>query len=101
MLTVRAVDAIVQLVYPDFSISRLITRVLGHKLITLLLTRQARMLQLPPHLRAGIDSALAGFGNDNKAHVWVNKVEDWMTTQSGWDTHLPASLAPVRTRVQK
>ena len=89
MLSVRAFDALIRLVFRDFSISRLITRVLGHKLITALLMRETRNLKLPGHLRDGINTALAGFGNDNKAPAWLNAVEDWMTIKGGWHARPP------------
>jgi hypothetical protein len=84
MGTARGIDAVARRAVPDFSISRLITRVVGYRLTCALLMSQTRDLSVPAQLRPGIRSLIAGWGKDSKASGWMNAVEDRMTTRGDW-----------------
>jgi hypothetical protein len=84
MVTARGIDALARLSFPDFSISRLITRVIGYRLTCALLMSQTRDLSVPAKLRPGIRSLIAGWGQDSKAPRWMNALEDRMTTRGDW-----------------
>ncbi len=84
MGTARAVDAVVRLALPDFSISRLVTRAIGYRLTCALLMSQTRELAVPAKLRPGIRALIAGWGRDSDASTWMNAVEDRMTTRGDW-----------------
>ncbi len=86
MLGTRALDGLVRLVIPEFSIARFLTRLLGYQLMTRLLMDQTRPLKLPQHLRNRIDSMLAQWGDDPKAPGWMNSLEDRMTISGSWKT---------------
>ena len=76
MGTARGIDAVVRLVFPDFSLSRLITRAIGYRLTCALLMSQTRDLSVPGTLRPGIRSLIAHWGEDAKASRWMNALED-------------------------
>lgn len=85
MGTALGVDAVARLVFPDFSISRLITRAIGYRLTCALLMNQTRDLSVPANLRPGIRALIAGWGDDSKASRWMNFLEDRMTTPGDWE----------------
>ena len=58
---IRVTDTVVRWVLPQFSIARLLTRLLGQKLMYQLLMDQSRPLKLPAHLRTRMEAA---------AHAW-------------------------------
>jgi hypothetical protein len=80
----RAVDAVVRLVFPHFSMSRFITRAIGYRLTCALLMSQTRELSLPGKLRPRIQAMIAGWGKDAKAPHWMNALEDRLTTAGDW-----------------
>lgn len=84
MRTSRALDAVVRLAFPDFSLSRLITRVVGYRLLCTLLMSQTRDLSVPSTLRPGIRAMIAGWGRDKKASPLMNAIEDRLTTTGEW-----------------
>ncbi len=84
MGSARGVDAVARLAFPDFSISRLITRAIGYRLTCALLMSQTRELSVPGKLRPGIRSLIASWGKDAKAPRWMNALEDRMTTRGDW-----------------
>lgn len=79
-----AVDGICRLKWPQFSISRLVTRVVGYHLLTTVLLDQTRPLTLPDHLLNRVDETMATWGEDRKAPRWLNTIEDWLTTRGSW-----------------
>jgi hypothetical protein len=85
MGTARGIDAVARLAFPHFSISRLITRVIGYRLTCLLLMSQTRELSVPARLRPGIRELIAHWGEDSKAPRWMNALEDRMTTPGDWE----------------
>ncbi len=84
MVLTRGIDTLARLVWPDFSIARLITRVLGYRLITRLLMNQTRSLQLPTRLLNPAQQMLDAWGSDPHAPQWMNTLEDKMTVKGSW-----------------
>jgi len=84
MGTALGIDAVVRLAFPNFSISRLITRAIGYRLTCALLMSQTRDLSVPGQLRPGIRSLIARWGADSKAPKWMNALEDRVTTPGDW-----------------
>lgn len=84
MLLVRVFDSLMRLIWPDFSIARFITRVLGYPLTAKLLMDQTRPLRLPNHLLSQMGDALDHWGDDPKAPRWLNALEDRWTVKGSW-----------------
>jgi hypothetical protein len=84
MGTARGIDALARVAFPNFSISRLITRAIGYRLTCALLMSQTRDLSVPGRLRPGIRAVIAGWGADSKASGWMNSLEDRFTTPGDW-----------------
>jgi len=81
---VRVVDALGRLFAPDFSIARLVTRLVGYQLLTKLLLEQTRPLVLPERLLPQRDATVAAWSNDPRAPGWVNQLENRLTTRGSW-----------------
>jgi hypothetical protein len=86
MLVVRAIDKIVRLFLPNFSLSRMLGRVMGYHLMTKLLLDQTRPLKLPGRLLNQMHGLLDEWSDDAKAPSWMNWIEDRMTARGQW-TH--------------
>ena len=84
MATARGVDAVARLFAPGFSLSRLITRLVGYRLTCALLMSQTRELSVPSTLRPGILSLIGAWGHDAAAPKWMNALEDRYTTAGEW-----------------
>lgn len=80
----RAIDAVVRLAVPRFSLVRFATRVLGYHLITRLLMDQTRPLKLPEQVRTRVAAMMSNWGDDPRAPRWLNRVEDRFTTAGQW-----------------
>jgi hypothetical protein len=80
----RGVDAIFRLIWPQFSLARLFTRILGYHLMAKVLLDQTRPLKLPPHLLNRIDVMIGLWGDDAKAPRWINALEDRFTVRGSW-----------------
>ena len=72
---VRAIDATVRLVVPGFSISRMLTRAFGYRLVTRFLMDQTRPLRLPAALLGQVQDALGQWRHDPRAPRWMNRLE--------------------------
>jgi hypothetical protein len=72
---VRAFDTAVRVFLPDFSISRMLTRVLGYRFMARILMDQTRPLKLPDVLLNDVNAALHRWQTDPHQPGWVNKVE--------------------------
>lgn len=72
---VRAFDSVVRLFVPGFSISRMLTRAAGYRLVTRFLMDQTRPLRLPDALLGQVEDTLAGWQRDPRAPRWLNRVE--------------------------
>ena len=80
----RLIDAVGRLFSPDFTISRLVTRVLGYHLLTRLLMDETRPLKLPQGLLAQANAMMRDWGNDRSAPGWLNSLEDRFTVAGSW-----------------
>ncbi len=85
LLISRIIDGVARLAWPEFSISRLITRVLGYHFMSRILLDQTRPLKLPEHLLNDINSTIGAWGDDPKAPQWLNHLEDRMTQTGKWN----------------
>jgi hypothetical protein len=85
-LAVRLVDAVVRLVVPGFSFTRMFTRVVGYHFLTRFLLDQTRPLGLPAELMGPMRRTMAHWHHDERAPRWLNRLEDRMTTRGEWRT---------------
>ncbi|CAN5691241.1 hypothetical protein BH11PSE12_BH11PSE12_19900 [soil metagenome] len=97
MLTTRMVDSAVRFVLPEFSLSRLITRVLGYHFMSKILLDQTRPLKLPTHLINSVNNTMESWSQDPKAPRWINNIEDKLTTSGKWN----ASKTSATTKSQQ
>ena len=88
---IRGIDALVRLVFPEFSISRFITRVVGYQFMSKFLMDQTRPLKLPTHLVNGVSEMMSAWSDDPKAPKWLNKLEDRLTTRGDWQVAATAA----------
>ncbi len=86
MGTTRLIDTLVRLALPEFSIARLMTRVIGYQLMTKLLMDQTRPLKLPEHVLNRVNNMMGNWGTDPKAPRWINALEDKLTVKGSWTT---------------
>ncbi|MGE3509376.1 MAG: oxygenase MpaB family protein [Vicinamibacterales bacterium] len=89
------VDAVMRVWWPDFALSRLITRILGYHVVTAVLLDQTRPLTLPEHLLNRIDEGMAGWHEDPKAPRFVNAVEDALTIRGSWRRRVRTSIQHI------
>lgn len=90
LLAARAVDALVRLALPRFSIVRALTRVLGYHFMSRVLMSQTRPLQLPTALLNQVDAVVHSWSDDPQAPRWLNRLEDRLTTRGSWGPGLAA-----------
>ncbi|MFL6657052.1 MAG: oxygenase MpaB family protein [Massilia sp.] len=83
MALVRGFDWVVRLVLPNFSIARMITRVVGYQFTCKVLMDQTRPLKLPKTLVNQVTSMTADWHVDPKAPAWLNKLEHKLTRRPG------------------
>lgn len=81
---VRIVDGAVRLLLPDFSLTRMFTRVVGYHLLTRFLLDQTRPLALPEALLQPMHATVERWHHDAAAPAWVNRLEDRLTTVGAW-----------------
>jgi len=79
MFTARGIDFLGRLVFPGFSMCRLLTRVVGYQFTVRVLMDQTRPLKLPPGLLNQVATMTAGWQVDPKAPKWVNSLEQRLT----------------------
>jgi ER-bound oxygenase mpaB/B'/Rubber oxygenase, catalytic domain len=72
---VRGIDAVGRRLCAGFSISRLVTRVVGYQLTARLLMDETRPLKLPQALLGQVGDALQGWQCDAAAPRWMNALE--------------------------
>jgi hypothetical protein len=75
MLLVRGIDILARRVRPGLSISRLVTRAVGYRMIARILMDQTRPLKLPGALLNQVNAALRAWHTDPQAPHWMNKLE--------------------------
>lgn len=83
----RIIDTAARLIWKDFSLAKLMTRIVGYHLLTKLLLDQTRPLRLPDRLLDDIETTVNQWSDDRKASGWLNRIEDRFTTTGHW--HLP------------
>ena len=79
MLFIRAFDFTVRLIFKEFSIARMITRVVGYQFTCKVLMDQTRPLKLPESLLNQMGAMTGQWHVDPKAPGWINKVEHMLT----------------------
>lgn len=87
MAATRVIDAIVRIAVPQFSLSRMFSRVIGYHLLTSFLMDQTRPLKLPTHLLAQMHATVGTWDDDAKAPGWLNRLEDRLTVHGRWGRH--------------
>lgn len=75
LVAVRCVDAVARVILPGFSISRMLTRALGQRLVTHFLLDQTRPLRLPDALLNEVNDATTTWRTDPTAPRWLGRVE--------------------------
>ncbi len=88
---VRAIDAVVRQVVPGFSISRMLTRALGYRLVTRFLMDQTRPLRLPDALLGEVHDATAQWSHDPNAPRWLARVEARLAGRTGSQATQPTA----------
>ncbi len=81
----RAIDAVARLVWKNFSLAKLMSRIVGYHLLTKLLLDQTRPLRLPDRLLDQIEGQVSDWSDDRRAPKWMNRLEDRFTTQGEWN----------------
>lgn len=79
MLLIRAIDFTVRLVIKEFSIARMVTRIVGYQFTCKVLMDQTRPLKLPDTLLNQMSAMTGGWHVDPKAPNWLNKIEHRLT----------------------
>jgi hypothetical protein len=87
MLVARAVDWTVRLVFKQFSICRMLTRVVGYQFTVKVLMDQARPLKLPEALHQQMAAMTSGWHLDPKAPRWMNAIEHRLTKRKPEQEH--------------
>ncbi|MGV3681416.1 MAG: oxygenase MpaB family protein [Acidovorax sp.] len=100
LLVARAIDWVLRLVLPRFSIVRTLTRILGYHFMSRVLMSQTRPLQLPSELLNQVDGVVHSWSDDPDMPQWINRVEDRLTTHGTWSLKLAASARPAATASQ-
>lgn len=88
LLFARGIDTVARWVFPHFSLSRMLTRILGYRFISQVLMSQTRPLQLPEGLLNQVDAVVNGWSDDPEAPAWLNRIEDRLTTSGSWSAGL-------------
>lgn len=73
--TVLGFDRVVRLFIPDFSISRMLSRAAGYRLVTRFLMDQTRPLRLPDALRSQVGVTFDAWRVDPSAPRWLSRLE--------------------------
>lgn len=84
MGTIRVIDVTLRRVFPEFSISRFVSRVVGYQFMAKFLMDQTRPLKLPSHLLDGVAGMMSAWSDDPKAPKWLNALEDRLTVKGDW-----------------
>jgi hypothetical protein len=81
MMLIRAIDTLGRIFSPGFALSRVLTRVVGQRLMAALLMSQTRSLALPTHLLSQAGTLSAAWAQDSHAPRWQQRLEG---TLAGW-----------------
>jgi hypothetical protein len=71
----RGLDTLVRLLVPGFSITRLVTRIVGYRFASRVLMDQTRPLKLPTALLGPVREAMRSWHTDPRAPRWMNALE--------------------------
>ena len=93
----RAIDSVMRIAFRNFSITRMLTRILGYHFMSRVLMSQTRPLQLPNELLQQVDSVVHDWSDDPQAPAWLNRIEDRFTTSGSWSPQLSQRLATVES----
>lgn len=91
LLVARAIDWVLRLVLPRFSIVRTLTRILGYHFMSRVLMSQTRPLQLPSELLNQVDGVVHNWSDDPHAPQWINRIEDRFTKRGSWSVNLSST----------
>lgn len=83
------IDAVVRIFLPQFSITRMITRVVGYHFLSKFLMDQTRPLRLPGTLNKDMQKTILAWSDDAKEPAWLNRIEDRLTTRGTWGAGRP------------
>jgi len=72
---VRCIDAVARVFVPGFSLSRMLTRALGQRLVTHFLLDLTRPLRLPNALLDDVNATASAWRTDPKASHWMRRLE--------------------------
>jgi len=75
LAAVRCIDAVARVFVPGFSLSRMLTRALGQRLVTHFLLDLTRPLRLPDALLNDVNDAATAWRTDPKASHWMRRLE--------------------------
>ncbi len=78
------IDGIARLALPQFSISRMLTRVIGYHMLSRFLLDQTRPIGLPEQVLNPLHDTVASWHQDAQAPRWMNWLEDRLTTSGHW-----------------
>jgi ER-bound oxygenase mpaB/B'/Rubber oxygenase, catalytic domain len=81
MALIRAIDTVLRLVLPRFTIARFITRVIGLRLMSRLLMDQTRPLKLPQALLGRVGRMMSSWNHDVRAPGWLSSLEQRLSGQ--------------------
>ena len=85
------VDGVLGLIWPEFSLSRMLTRVIGYHMLTHFLLDQTRPIGLPEKTLNPMRSTMAAWSSDTRAPPWLQSLERSLTSQQAWGQ--PAAAA--------
>ena len=92
---IRLIDSVMGFFVPGFSLTRMVTRVVGYHLMSKILLDQTRPLQLPDHLISQVTQTMGQWNEDKHAPGWVNRLEDKFTQIGAWNVrHASAADKP-------
>jgi len=79
-----SLDRLVRRFRPNFSLSRMLVRVVGYHLLKRFLLDQTRPLGLPEQVLDPMRVTVAAWHDEPRAPAWLNRVEDRWTTTGPW-----------------
>jgi hypothetical protein len=79
-----SLDRLVRRFRPNFSLSRMLVRVVGYHLLKRFLLDQTRPLGLPEQVLDPIRVTVAAWHDEPRAPAWLNRAEDRWTTTGPW-----------------
>ncbi|MGL5002472.1 MAG: oxygenase MpaB family protein, partial [Casimicrobium sp.] len=84
MSVVRTIDTLMRVLLPQFSLSRMLSRIFGYHLMSKFLMDQTRPLKLPQHLLNRMNDMVEHWSDDRHAPRWLNRIEDLWTARGSW-----------------